>query len=69
MENILLKIGDTVELYNGTIGSITALNIETYEIEISNPNSYPQWFHKMNIKTLNGKEVLAQDLIIEPYYL
>lgn len=64
MKTILLNIGDEVELWNGTKGSIIALNLETYEVNISSPLSYPQWFHKMNIKMLNGKEVYAQDLVM-----
>ena len=64
MKTILLNIGDEVELWNGTKGSIIALNLETYEVNISSPVSYPQWFHKMSIKILNGKEVYAQDLVM-----
>ena len=64
MKTILLNIGDEVELWNGTKGSIIALNLETYEVNISSPVSYPQWVHKMNIKILNGKEVYAQDLVM-----
>jgi hypothetical protein len=64
MKEILLKINDTVELHNGTTGIITSLDLTSYEVKISNVNSYPQWFHKINIKTLNGKEVDSQNLIM-----
>ena len=64
MKTILLNIGDEVELWNGTKGTIIALNLETYEVNISSPVSYPQWFQKMNIKILNGKEVYGQDLVM-----
>lgn len=61
---ILLKIGDEVELWNGTKGKIIYLDKENYEINISLFKSYSEWFHKMNIKLLNNKEVDVESLII-----
>lgn len=52
MEKIILKIGDNVELWNGSFGEVVGL--ESPMITIINPNTYPQTFHKVNIKTING---------------
>ena len=57
MKTIKLKIGDSVELFNGTKGHISDVNHGTALIEISNKNSYPQWFHMVNVKLLNGVDI------------
>ena len=50
-----LKIGDDVELFNGTKGKITKKEFPT--IEIDSENSFPQVFHWLNIKTVNNEVV------------
>ena len=60
MRKIILKIGDNVELWNGSFGEVVGL--ESPMITITNPNTYPQTFHKMNIKTINGVEYDGRDV-------
>ena len=64
MKTILLEIGDSVKLYNGTEGNIIAFDVEKYEVMISSLNSYPQAFHIRNIRELNGIEVDSDYLIL-----
>jgi len=52
MEKHILKIGDDIELWNGSTGEITEL--EFPNITISHKDTYPQTFHRMNIKRVNG---------------
>jgi hypothetical protein len=61
MEKIELKIGDKVELWNGTTGEVTELEFPA--ITIQNKNSYPQEFHRMNLKFVNGKLVDGRDVV------
>lgn len=61
MKKIELKIGDKVELWNGTIGEVIGFEFPT--ITIQNKNSYPQEFHRMNLKFVNGQLVDGLDVV------
>ena len=61
MKQINLKIGDKVELWNGTTGEVFGLEFPM--ITISNPNSFTQKFHLMNLKFVNGMSVDGMDVI------
>ena len=54
MKEITLKIGDKVRLYNGTFGTISDVDYVSYQIEISGEHKYPEWFHILNVKYVNG---------------
>lgn len=58
MEKVEIYVGDEVELFNGTNGSIKELNIN-YTFVLSNGEIY----HKMNIKKINGFKVYPKDII------
>ena len=45
MEKLELKIGDKVELWNGSKGEVTILNFPN--ITILNKNTYSQVFHRI----------------------
>lgn len=60
MSEIILKKGDNVELWNGSFGEV--IELCNPMITITNPNTYPQTFHKMNIKTINGIEYDGRDV-------
>jgi hypothetical protein len=61
MKKIELKIGDKVELWNGSKGEITILNFPN--ITILNKNTYSQVFHRMDIKVVNGLLVDGCDVV------
>ena len=61
MEKLELKIGDKVELWNGSKGEVTILNFPN--ITILNKNTYSQVFHRMNIKYVNGILVDGRDVV------
>jgi hypothetical protein len=61
MEKIELKIGDKVELWNGSKGEVTILNFPN--ITILNKNTYSQVFHRMDIKFVNGILVDGRDVV------
>ena len=61
MEKIELKIGDKVELWNGSKGEVTILNFPN--ITILNTNTYSQVFHRMDIKFVNGVLVNGVDVV------
>lgn len=50
-----LKIGDNVEMWNGSRGNVSGLNYPM--ITISSENSYPQELHLMNLKFINNELV------------
>lgn len=60
MSKTTLKIDDIVKLWNGSFGNV--IGLEHPMITITNPNTYPQTFHKMNIKTINGVEYDGRDV-------
>ena len=53
MEEITLKIGDKVRLYNGTFGIISDVDYAAYQIEISGEHKNPEWVHILNVKYVN----------------
>lgn len=54
MEKIILKIGDSVVLYNGTRGIISDINYGTYQIQISADHiMYSQLYHRLDIRYVN----------------
>ena len=61
MEKLELKIGDKVELWNGSKGEVTILNFPN--ITILNKNTYSQVFHRMNVKYVNGILVDGRDVV------
>ena len=61
MKKIELKIGDKVELWNGSNGEITILNFP--KITILNPKTYSQVFHIMDVKLINGILVDGCDVV------
>ena len=61
MKKIELKIGDKVELWNGSKGEITILNFP--KITILNTNTYSQVFHIMDVKLINGILVDGCDVV------
>jgi hypothetical protein len=61
MDKLELKIGDKVELWNGSKGEVTILNFPN--ITILNKNTYSQVFHRMNIKYVNGILIDGRDVI------
>lgn len=54
MKEIILKIGDSVILYNGTFGTISDVDYVAYQIEISGTHKDVQWFHILNVRYVNG---------------
>jgi len=54
IKKIIIKIGDNVELFNGTFGVVSDIDYGTYKIKISGEHKYPIWFHILNIHYLNG---------------
>lgn len=64
MEKIKININDEVKLWNGEEGTVSEIDLSTYEVVITKEASYPSKVHKMNIRFLNGKEVDAKDLIL-----
>lgn len=61
MEKLELKIGDNVELWNGSTGEVIGLEFPV--ITIHNKNSYPQEFHRVNIKYVNGILIDGCDVV------
>jgi len=61
MTKLELKIGDKVELWNGSKGEVTILNFPN--ITILNKHTYSQVSHIMNIKYINGVEVDGRDVV------
>ena len=51
MKNVEIKIGDNVELFNGTKGTVSSL--EWPMVVLSSSISYTQSFHKANIEKVN----------------
>jgi ribosomal protein L21E len=49
----IIKVGDSVELYNGVTGKVVNTDESKYAVEIEG-NGY---YHIVNIKKLNGKEI------------
>lgn len=64
MKTIKLKLGDSVELFNGTKGVITKINYENCNVEITGLCDYPQEFHKVNIKIINEIDIEKSNLEI-----
>ena len=60
----VLKIGDTVECYNGTNGKVTYIDKQTYFIRVESVNNYPTDLHIQNIKRINNDLVFDSDEII-----
>lgn len=56
MRKIKIKIGDNVALFNGTFGTVSNMDLATYQIEISGEHMYSTWSHILNVKTLNGED-------------
>ncbi|MFW5847541.1 MAG: hypothetical protein ACOCVF_01295 [bacterium] len=54
---INIKTGDDIILWNGSRGYIIATDKEKYQIKIQSPVSIPQWFHIVDIKSVNGIEI------------
>lgn len=61
MKNIIVKIGDSVTLFNGTKGIINEIDKSVYQFTLS--GDYIIWFHIRDIKELNGK-IINNDLLI-----
>jgi len=54
MEKIILKIGDSVVLYNGTSGIISDIEYASYRIEISANHMVSEIVHILNVRYVNG---------------
>lgn len=61
MKKLELKIGDKVELWNGSFSEVSELN--SPNVTLTNPNTYTQTYHKMNIKKVNGVDVDGRDVV------
>lgn len=61
MKNIIIKIGDSVKLFNGTEGVINDIDKSVYQFALS--GDYIIWFHIRDIKQLNG-ETIENDLLV-----
>ncbi len=55
MNEIIVKVGDTIKLFNGTEGIIGEIDRTTYQFTLS--DQYMIWFHLRDIKILNGQEI------------
>jgi len=64
MKKIKVNINDEVKLWNGEEGTVSEIDLSTFEVVITKENSYPTKCHKMNIRYLNGEEVDAKDLVL-----
>ena len=64
MEKIKVNINDEVKLWNGKEGTVSEIDLSTYEVVITKDTSYRSKVHKMNIRFLNGEEVDAKDLVL-----
>jgi len=64
MEKIKVNINDEVKLWNGEEGTISEIDLSTYEVVITKESGYPSKVHKMNIRFLNGEEVDAEYLVL-----
>lgn len=61
MENIKIKNGYSVELFNGTKGDIINIDKSTYQFELSGDCII--WFHLRDIKMVNG-ELVDNDKLV-----
>ena len=61
MKNIIVKIGDSVKLFNGTEGIINDIDKSVYQFTLS--DDYIIWFHIRDIKQLNG-QTIDNDLLV-----
>jgi len=59
---IKLNVGDNVELFNHSKGSVKTIDKITYQFELDHENIIT-WFHIRNIKYLNGG-LIDNELII-----
>lgn len=53
MEKLILKIGDSVVLYNGTSGIISDIEYASYRIEISAKHMLSELVHIINVRYVN----------------
>lgn len=61
MKNTIVKIGDSVKLFNGTEGIINDIDKSVYQFTLS--DDYIIWFHIRDIKQLNG-QTIDNDLLV-----
>ena len=61
MKNIIVKIGDSVKLFNGTEGIINDIDKSVYQFTLS--DGYIIWFHIRDITQLNG-QIIDNDLLV-----
>lgn len=61
MKNIIVKIGDSVKLFNGTEGIINDIDKSVYQFTLS--DGYIIWFHIRDITQLNG-QTIDNDLLV-----
>ena len=54
MEKIILKLGDSVRLYNGTFGIISGIEYGSYRIEISDKHKKLDLVHILNVRYVNS---------------
>lgn len=56
----MIKIGDFVELYNGTKGNVLDINKSNMNLLVQ--AGYDMWFHIQNVEKVNGVLIDSDDL-------
>lgn len=60
IKDIVVKLGDEVELYNGAKGFVCEIDKSVSQFTFT--EQYITWFHLRDIKILNGEKVNSDSL-------
>ena len=61
LKKIKVKIGDSVRLFNGTIGVINQIDESVYKFSLTEP--FTLWFHIRDIQELNY-EIVDNEMLV-----